>query len=151
MSAWLSDIARCTARTCYLVNNTVLLIIFSTGGLREGMVVLSFLIVIMIVQGALQRWRARAYSSEHFPLLIIGNHVTTEQHNQQMPEFWKLEIYNTKCTHTHARARTHTHTHTHTFTHTHTHTHKIQIYQQIDLHNQNQIYHLYYKEMIFSD
>ena len=39
------------------------------------MVVLSFLIVIMIVQGALQRCRARAYSSEHFPLywIMSGN------------------------------------------------------------------------------
>ena len=43
------------------------------------MVVFSFLIVIMIVQGALQRWKARAYSSEHFPLywIMSGNFFVT--------------------------------------------------------------------------
>ena len=44
------------------------------------MVVLSFLIVFMIVQGALQQWRARAYSSEHFPLywIMSGNFFVVE-------------------------------------------------------------------------
>ena len=49
----------------------VKIVIFYTGGLREGMVVLNFLIAIMMVHGVLQRNRARTYSSVHFPLYWI--------------------------------------------------------------------------------